>query len=134
MLHVAFCSYYGLITRKIQGRIDMRPVTVFTLLELQRIVPSFRKEAVTSEDVKVKEAVAKLFHRLGCDCTAGIEIQEDCISKNKFGELDVSPRFIVAERLDQDWLMSGYASTAAKQYTPDVGLVIDLWKLKNRGI
>lgn len=111
----------------------MRPVTVFTLNELKRLVPSFRTEAATSEKPSVKEAVAKMFHSLGCDVTSGIEIQYDCISKNRFGGLDDSPRFIIAERLDTDWLASKYASTAAKQYTPDVSLVVDLWKLRNKG-
>lgn len=111
----------------------MRPVTVFTLNELQRIVPSFKVEAVTSEREDVQKAVTEMFHRLGCDTSYGIEVQYDCISKNKFGEEDGSPRFIVAERLDNGWLMSGYASTAAKQYTPDVSLVVDLWKLRNKG-
>lgn len=125
--------YYGLIT-KLQGKVNMKPVAVFTLNELQQLVPSFVKEAVTSENQKVKEAVHAMFWRLGCDCTTGIEVQEGCVSKNKFGEMDDSPRFIVSERTDTAWLMSGHASTAAKQYTPDVGLVVDLWKLKNIGI
>lgn len=112
----------------------MKPVAVFTLKELQRIVPSFTKEAVASEDEKVKKAVHALFWRLGCDCSGGIEVQEGCVSKNKFSEMDDSPRFIVAERLDHAWFMSGHASTAAKQYTSDTSLVIALWKLKNRGI
>lgn len=124
--------YFGLITKQ-QGKVNMKPVAVFTLNELQRLVPSFRTAAVTSENIKVKEAVFKLFYQLGCDCTSGIEIQEGCTSKNKFGELDGSPRFIVAERTDLDWLTSKHASTAAKQYTSDVSLVVDLWKLKNRG-
>ena len=96
-------------------------------------MPSFRTEAVTSEKPEVKQAVAKMFYNLGCDVTNGIEIQYDCVSKNRFGELDDSPRFVVAERLDHTWLMSKYASTAAKQYTPDTSLVVDLWKLRNKG-
>lgn len=132
MPHVASCSYCGLIITQ-QGKVNMKPVAVFTLNELQKLVPSFKKEAVTSENASVKEAVFKLFHRLGCDCTSGIEVQEGCTSKNRFGDLDESCRFIVAERTDQAWLSSGLASTAAKQYTTDVSLVVDLWKLKNRG-
>jgi hypothetical protein len=111
----------------------MSPVTVFTLNELQRLVPSFRAEAVASENKAVQKAITDMFFRLGCNTEEGIEVQYDCVSKNKFGELDDSPRFIVAERLDNDWLMSGYASTAAKQYTSDTSLVVDLWKLRNKG-
>lgn len=111
----------------------MKPVAIYTLNELQRLVPSFKAEAVTSENPKVKAAVQDLFYRLGCDTTGGIEVQEGCLSKNRFGELDDSLRFVVQERTDVKWLSTKHASTAAKQYTEDFSLIVDLWKLKNKG-
>lgn len=112
----------------------MTPLVVFTLNELQKLVPSFKTEMVMSENEKVVGILTDMFWRLGCDFSAGVEVQTDVLSKNRFGEVDSSPRFILSERMDQKWLMSGYASTAAKQYTPDLSLVVNLWKLKNRGV
>lgn len=111
----------------------MRPTLCFTLNELQRLVPSFRKEAIKDERPEVKKAIFVMFWRLGADCTHGVEVQEGLVSRNRFNEEDSSPRFMIAERSDKEWLTSVHASKEAKQYTEDPTLLIALWRLKNGG-
>lgn len=113
----------------------MRPITVYTLNELQRLVPSITEEHILSSDNKVKEKVFSIFWALGCDLTHGIEVQKGLTTKNRFKEEDTSVRFVVSERVDDAWTVTfkGYASSAAKEYTEDYTLVVDLFKLKHGG-
>lgn len=110
----------------------MKPTTVYTLNELQALVPSLRKEHLTSKDENIKKHIIKMFWHLGCDATEAIEIQEDVVCRNRFGKVDDSLRVIVNERLDQAWVESKYASEFAKLYTKDVGVMKDIDRLRNR--
>lgn len=113
----------------------MRPITVYTLQELQTLVPSITEEHVMSSDEKIKQKVFSIFWALGCDLTHGIEVQKGLTTKNRFKEEDNSVRFVVSERVDEAWTVNfkGYASNEAKEYTEDTSLVIDLFKLKHGG-
>lgn len=113
----------------------MRPIAVYTLRELKAIAPTIEEHHVVSEDLSVKEKVFNLFWLLGCDVTHGIEVQKDLITRNRFGEEDSTTRFVVSERVDDEWTMKfkQYASNAAKEYTEDRSLVVDLFRMKNGG-
>lgn len=113
----------------------MRPITVYTLAELQALVPSITEEHITSENEEIKDRVFKLFWALGCDVTHGIEVQKGMITRNRLKQDDESTRFVVSERVDDEWVIGfkGYASNAAKEYTEDHTLVVDLFKLKTGG-
>ena len=109
----------------------MKPSCVYTLNELQTLVPSLRKEHLLSKDENIKKHIIKMFWHLGCDAT-DIEIQEDVVCRNRFGKVDDSARVIVNERLDRAWVESKYASEFAKLYTKDVGVMKDIDRLRNR--
>lgn len=113
----------------------MKPIVVFTLNELKRVVPSITEEIILSEDKEVKQKLHKLYWALGCDISQGIEIQRGHITKNRFGEMDDSIRTVVAERTDDDWIFnnSAYASQAAKEYTEDHSLRIEMYSMKRGG-
>ena len=110
----------------------MKPSCVYTLNELQTLVPSLRKEHLLSKDENIKKHIIKMFWHLGCDATEGIEIQEGVVCRNRFNQVDDSARVIVNERLDQVWVESKYASEFAKLYTKDVGVMNDIDRLRNR--
>ena len=109
----------------------MKPSCVYTLNELQTLVPSLRKEHLLSKDENIKKHIIKMFWHLGCDDT-DIEIHECVLCRNRFGNVDESDRVIVNERLDQAWVESKYASEFAKLYTKDVGVMNDIDRLRNR--
>ena len=73
----------------------MKPSCVYTLNELQTLVPSLRKEHLTSKDENIKKHIIKMFWHLGCDATEDIEIQEGVVCRNRFGNVDESARVIV---------------------------------------
>ena len=101
----------------------MKPTTVYTLNELQTLVPSLRKEHLTSKDENIKKHIIKMFWHLGCDATEDIEIQEGVVCRNRFGNVDESARVIVNERVDEVYLRSKWASNAAKLATNDVEMM-----------
>ena len=101
----------------------MKPSCVYTLNELQTLVPSLRKEHLTSKDENIKKHIIKMFWHLGCDATEDIEIQEGVVCRNRFNAIDDSARVIVNERLDEVYLRSKWASNAAKLATNDVEMM-----------
>ena len=101
----------------------MKPSCVYTLNELQTLVPSLRKEHLLSKDENIKKHIIKMFWHLGCDATEGIEIQEGVVCRNRFNQVDDSARVIVNERLDEVYLRSKWASNAAKLATNDVEMM-----------
>lgn len=112
----------------------MNPVVCFTLNELQKLVPNFRKEALDLQCENIKDKLHNMFWQLGADLAKKVEFQDGVLSRNRFGEEDNSTRFILHERLDKEWVLGKYASDYAKTYVDnkDYEMVIDLGKIKNR--
>lgn len=113
----------------------MKPICVYTLNELKRISPNITEDIIKSKDPKVKEKLHLLYWTLGCDISQGIEIQRGHLTKNRFGEVDDSIRTVVAERTDDEWVFghSKYASQAAKEFTEDQSLHIEMYHMKRGG-
>ena len=110
----------------------MKVPCTYTLNELQRITPSLRKEHFFSECPKVKKALRDLFWNLGCELPDKPDIVEGVVTKNRFDELDDSPRITVFERSDVAYLKSKYASHKVKIATNDVELMRDIDGLTNQ--
>lgn len=108
------------------------PIKVFTLNELKKILPSFKEEYIESTNPKVKEILYNFFFKLGADTRFGIKKQDGFITKNRWGEEDCSTRFVIAERLDDEWVYSPLASNEAKLYTKDQSLINDLSKMSRK--
>lgn len=105
---------------------------IYTEQELIKLVPHFRLHLLKNE--KVKQHLEAMFHRLGCVFSEGYELQHGMTTRNRFGEIDTSPRIVLNERLDKEWVTSGNASSEAIKYTTDYNLIIDLCNLKRGGI
>ena len=110
----------------------MKVPCTYTLNELQRITPSLRKEHFFSECPKVKKALRDLFWNLGCTLPDKPDIVDGVVTKNRFDELDDSPRITVFERSDVAYLKSKYASHKVKIATNDVELMRDIDGLTNQ--
>ena len=83
---------------------------------------------------EVQDILTKFFFDIGIDYKRGFEIEEQQVTTlNKFSELDDSARIYFKERVDGDWLSSGYASELAKEVSSDPTLSRVLFKMKNGG-
>lgn len=67
-----------------------------------------------------------LLFSLGLDIYKPYELQENVIHRNRFNEVVQCHRFVGAERLDREWLASGYASREAKLEGSGSQMVKDL--------
>ena len=61
-----------------------------------------------------KDHLWKLLDSLGMDITADIDFQEITQHRNRLNQLVTCRRFAGFERLDKEWINSGYASREAK--------------------
>ena len=110
------------------------PQVVLTEGEIQKILPSFKKEMLLSTKKEVQDILTKFFFDIGIDYKRGFEIEEHQVTtKNRLGELDSSARIYFKERVDGEWLASGYASELAKEVSSDPTLSRVLFKMKNGG-
>ena len=99
-----------------------KPLVVFTDNELKKIVPHWDESMLTSH----RSDCVALFKNLGGDATNGIEVQRELTSRNKFNEIDSSTRYVMTERLDPAWLLSGNSSHEARIYSEDKSLVKEI--------
>lgn len=110
------------------------PQVVLTEGEIQKILPSFKKEMLLSTKKEVQDILTKFFWDIGVDYKRGFDIEEQQVTtKNRFSELDDSVRIYFKERCDGIWLSSGYASELAKEVSSDPTLSRVLFKMKNGG-
>lgn len=110
----------------------MKVVCTYTLNELQRLIPSLRKEHFSSTCPKVKEALKKLFWDLGCTIEDKFDLVEGVTTLNRFGEEDNSIRINVFERDDLSWVSTKYASHQVKIATDDITLMKQIDSIANQ--
>ncbi len=110
----------------------MKVSCIFTLNELKKIVPSITIEHFKSDNLKVKEALKKLFWNLGCTLPDKIEIDEGLMTINRFGCIDNSPRITVNERVDECWIKTRFASHQVRCLTDDVSMMREMDGITNQ--
>lgn len=77
--------------------------------EIAKVMPEYSYELEEKEPEKFKE----IMHSLGMDVNQ-IYLRQDAIQhRNRFNEVVVCSRWVGRERIDNDWLTSGYASKQA---------------------
>ena len=110
----------------------MKVSCIFTLNELKKITPSLEIEHFKSDNLKVKEALKKLFWNLGCTLPNKVEIDEGLVTLNKFGERDYSPRISCFERSDSNWIKTRFASHQVRCLTDDVSMMREMDGITNQ--
>jgi hypothetical protein len=101
---------------------------IISLSELHRMNSSFTEKSISEYD---PEKLKQLLHGLGVDTTQPYEHQ--IIShRNSLNEIYTGSRWVGCERVDAEWLESGYASQEAKDKAKGSRLLIDLYR--NKGL
>ena len=110
----------------------MKVNCIFTLNELKKITPSLEIEHFKSDNLKVKEALKKLFWNLGCTLPNKVEIDEGLLTINRFKEQDDSPRISCFERVDENWIKTRFASHQVRCLTDDVSMMREMDGIANQ--
>lgn len=97
-----------------------------SLSELRRLVSTVILESLNDNPDDLKQ----ILFDLGMSLETEIEIQENIMHRNRFGQIVQCTRWVGDERTDEDWLKSGYASQAAKDKAKGGRLLLDMYRLK----
>jgi hypothetical protein len=96
-----------------------------SLSELQTIDRKYNEEWIDSSEQELKQVL----YGLGMEVSQNYERQV-VEHRNRFGNLITGSRFVGNERLDKEWITSGYASQEAKDKAGGSKLVFDLYRLR----
>ena len=96
-----------------------------SLSELQTVDRKFTVEWIDNSEKELLDVL----HGLGMDINQSVERQV-VEHRNRFGNLITCPRWVGCERLDKEWIESGYASDEAKDKASGSKLVFDLYRLR----
>jgi hypothetical protein len=95
-------------------------------MDLFEVMPSFSYKWAEDNPVLFNE----LLEQFGGDTTSFIEVQKDVIHRCRTGRLVTCDRYVLNERIDDEWVNSGYASREAKDKANGSRLLNDLYRMK----
>ena len=78
------------------------------------------------------ESLKELLKGLGFDISSDIELQEDLTHRNRFGAINTCARWVGNERIDKEWLNTGYASQEAKDKATGSKMLEDLYRRRGQ--
>lgn len=76
------------------------------------------------------EEFNKILYSLGMDIEIPYDWQRNIPHRNRLNEVVRCDRIVGNERLDKDWINSGYASIEAKDKSRSNRLLVDLYRMK----
>lgn len=100
----------------------MTAVVVVSESELAKVINNWNTSAAT-DDVAWFTSV---LHGMGIDTSKPVERQDDLLHRNRLDQVVQCTRWVGVERLDKEWLESGYASREAKNEASGSKMVRDL--------
>lgn len=99
-----------------------------SLSEIVLLEPNVSKEWA----VQNREKFEKLLHSVGLDTSRAYELQENITHRNRFNWLVETDRWVGNERIDPDWVNSGYASQEAIDKSKSSRLLVDLYRQRGQ--
>ena len=93
--------------------------------EIIKVIPDY------SSDFENKETSFKLFlYSLGMDVSKPYKRQDGLQHRNRFNEIVVCSRWVGEERIDSEWINSGYASKEALDKASGSRILEDIYRSK----
>lgn len=86
--------------------------------------PDFTYDLIETD----KDKFLKILYDFGMDTSQQIEVQTDIQHRNRFNNIVICDRYVGHERIDQEWINSGYASQEAKDKKTGNRLIQDLYR------
>lgn len=101
-------------------------LTYISMSELVKVKPDITSAWVNEN----YEEFLTMLYSLGLDTNIPFEIQGNIRHRNRFGEVVTCDRYVGNERLDRQWLCSGYASVEAADKSKNNHLLTDLYRMR----
>lgn len=97
-----------------------------SLSEIQKVQPKFTSKYIEDN----KDEFLQVLHNLGCDTKEYVMVQHDIQHRNIFNEIVTCDRYVCDERIDDEWLNSGYASIEARDKAIGSKILTDSYRLR----
>lgn len=94
--------------------------------ELAKVIPNFSCEIET----KCPVLFNAILHGMGIDTSRTVERQDGLTHRNRLNEIVICSRYVGYERIDSEWIESGYASQAARDKASGSRLLEDLYRAR----
>jgi hypothetical protein len=95
--------------------------------EIAKVMPTYSKDFEVDNPVAFKQ----MLWELGMDTSRPVERQDGLTHRNRLNEIVLCSRYVGHERLDFEWLSSGYASVAAKDKSSGCRILEDMYRARN---
>lgn len=106
---------------------DIIALVYVSMSEIVKVKPEITYDWIEQNP----EGLREILWDIGMDTkNYPFETQPDIQHRNRFNEVVQCHRFVGNERLDKQWLISGYASIAAKDKAKRSKLLVDMYRLK----
>ena len=105
--------------------IQIAAIVYISLSEIQTIAPWVDLEFIENNE----EVFEQMLYDLGLDLNYPYETQ-DVTHRNRFGSVITCPRYVGKERLDKEWLKSGYSSVEARDKALGSRILTDSYRLR----
>jgi len=109
---------------------NIRPSAIVALCiisesEISKVIPNYSCELESDND-----KFLKLLYNLGMDISKPFQRQDGLQHRNRLNEIVVCSRWIGQERIDPEWINSGYASKEAIDKASGSKILEDLYRSK----
>lgn len=106
--------------------LQIAAISYISLSEIQTTAPWVTQEFIEEN----KEVFERMLYDLGMDVYNYPHEVQDVTHRNRFGNIITCPRYVGNERIDQEWLESGYSSVAAKDKARGSKILTDCYRLR----
>lgn len=107
---------------------NIAALCIVSVSELAKVKPEITYDWIENN----RDEFLDILYSIGMNTKQPIERQENLYHRNRFNELVVCDRYVGNERLDREWLASGYASQEAKDKSLNNKMLNDLYRLQGR--
>lgn len=119
---------------QIKNKPKPKPSAIFALCiisesELAKVIPDYSYSLEEDQD-----KFLKLLYDLGMDVERPYSRQDAIQHRNRFNEIVVCSRWVGEERVDDDWIESGYASREAIDRASGSKILEDIYRSKHMTI
>lgn len=105
---------------------NIAALCIVSVSELAKVKPEITYDWI---DENRKEFLDMLYS-IGMNVMQPIERQDNVTHRNRFNEVTTCDRYVGQERIDKEWVNSGYASQEARDKSLNNNMLNDLYRLK----
>ena len=105
---------------------NIAALCIVSVSELAKVKPEITYDWIEEN----RDEFLDILYSIGMNTKQPIERQENLHHRNRFNELVVCDRYVGNERIDPDWVKSGYASQEAKDKSLNNKMLTDLYRLR----